>query len=142
MSEPKRLTRRQQAVIDELFTSEMQEQDVLDRHGVSAALYSRWLSDERFCEHFEQRIARAYREARRILARYAPLAAMNLVHLANCEKEETARKACLDIVAPQTPAAGTAAADATTPDLVEQLPPETATRLLAALAEIRQSHAD
>lgn len=134
MSVPKRLSRRQLAVIDDLFDTEMPEQDVLDKHKVGAALYRRWLGEEQFCEHFDWRIAHAYREARLILARYAPLAAMKLVHLTNCEKEETARKACLDIVAPQT-AAPAPAAQTETSNSAPELPPETATRLLAALAE-------
>jgi hypothetical protein len=134
MSASNRLNRRQLAVIDDLFNTEMPEQDVLDKHRVGAALYRRWLSDERFREHFDGRIANAYREARLILARYAPLAAMKLVRLTDCEKEETARKACLDIVAPQT-AGPTPGSETATPDLTPELPPETATRLLAALAE-------
>ncbi len=134
MSATKRLSRRQRAVIDDLFNSAMPEQDVLDKHQVGAALYRRWLSDQRFREQFDWRIAQAYREARLILARYAPLAAMKLVHLTNCEKEETARKACLDIVAPQT-AAPALFEETATPDPTPELPPETVTRLLAALAE-------
>lgn len=141
MSESKRLSRRQLAVIDDLFTTEMDEQEVLDKHNVSAALYDRWLTDERFCEYFERRVTRAYREAHVVLARYARLAATKLVHLANGGKGETARKACLDIVAPRTVSSTT-----TAPPSIEDnnpdtgLPPETVTRLLAALADSSQEH--
>lgn len=135
MPEPKRLTRRQLAVIDDLFASEMQERDVLDKHDVSTALYDRWLADRRFCEHFERRVARAYRQARLTLARHAPKAAKTLIDLTTCDKEETARKACLDIVAPPSASGApeTPRKD-TGPDPIAELPPETATRLLAALA--------
>jgi hypothetical protein len=134
MSESKRLTKRQRAVIEELFADQTNERDVLDKHNISPALYDQWLGDERFCECFERRIARAYREARLILARSAPQAARTLVELSK-HKGEPARKACLDILAPpadarpkETPPPA-AANDPTT-----ELPPETATRLLAALA--------
>jgi hypothetical protein len=144
MPEQKRLTRRQLAVIEDLFADKAKEQEVLDKHNVSAALYDRWLADERFCERFERRVAQAYREARLILARNAPEAARTLIELTTCEKEETARKACLDIVAPQS-ASGPGEAPATgaeaKPDPPVDLPPETVTRLLAALADIREEDA-
>jgi hypothetical protein len=145
MSERKRLTRRQLAVIEDLFADKAKEQEVLDKHHVSAALYDRWLADERFCEHFEQRIARTYREARLILARHAPQAAQALIQLTQCKKEELARKACLDIIAPQTtsgPGVAPAATEENDLDPTAELPPETVTRLLAALADIREEDAD
>jgi len=136
MPELKRLTKRQRAVIEELFADQANERDVLDKHNVSPALYDQWLGDERFREHLEQRIARAYREARLILARNAPQAARTLIELTRCKKEELARKACLDIIAlpPASGPNGAPSAD-TENDPAAELPPETATRLLAALAE-------
>jgi hypothetical protein len=136
MSEPKRLTRRQRAVIEDLFAGEMTEPEVLAKHNVSTALYDRWLTDARFCECFERRVARAYREARLTLARHAPEAAKTLIDLTTCEKEETARRACLDIVAPPSaPGAAETPHEAAERDPIAELPPETATRLLAALAD-------
>jgi len=139
MQETKKLTRRQRAVIEDLFTSEMEDEEVLAKHNVAPALYSRWLSDERFVEQFERRIAQAYHASRVTLARYAPVAAGKLITLTDCEKEETARKACLDIVTFNATATGTATQstaprEAQTPSNVE-LPPEVASRLLTALTE-------
>lgn len=136
MSERKRLTRRQQAVIEDLFTGEMTEREALERHNISAALYDRWLNDEAFGACFERRVSRAYREARLVLARHAPKAAKTLIDLTHCQKEETARRACLDIVAPPTaPDPAVKTPGRTEPDPATELPPETATRLLAALAQ-------
>lgn len=136
MSKRKQLTRRQRAAIEDLFTGEMTEPEVLAKHNVSAALYDRWLNDEAFCECFERRVARAYREARLTLARHAPKAAKTLIDLTKCQKEETARRACLDIVAPPTaPDPAVKTPGRTEPDPAAELPPETATRLLAALAQ-------
>ncbi len=133
MPKAKNLTRRQRAVIEDLFTAEMDERDVLDKHNVSQALYNRWLANERFAEHFERRIAQAYHSGRIILARYASLAASKLVALTDCEKEETARKACLDIISLDNLAAASAT-EAQTDAIRTDLPPETVSRILAALA--------
>jgi len=138
MPKQKKLTRRQRAVMDDLFTSELDEQAVLQKHNVSHALYNRWLAGECFAEHFESRIAQACRSGRIVLARYATAAAVKLIELTDCEKEETARKACLDIISLQGPnqanprPTARAENEATPPD--SELPPETASRILAALA--------
>ncbi|UCD53109.1 MAG: hypothetical protein JSW27_10790 [Phycisphaerales bacterium] len=137
MPKEKKLTRRQRAVIEDLFMAEMDEQDVLDKHKVSRALYSRWLADERFIAYLEWKMAQAYRSGRLILARYATVAAGKLVALTDCEKEETARKACLDIITLDNPtltASPNAASDQSDTGPAE-LPPETARRILAALAQ-------
>ncbi len=134
MSESKRLTKRQRAVIEDLFADHANEREVLDKHNVSPALYDQWLGDEQFCECFERRIARAYRQARLILARNAPQAAQTLVELSR-HKGEPARKACLDILAlPTAERPNAAPPTEAANDPTTELPPETATRLLAALA--------
>lgn len=135
MPKAKNLTRRQHAVIEDLFTAKMDELEVLEKHHVSGALYSRWLGDKRFVEQIERRITQTYRCGRLVLARYATVAVGKLVALTDCEKEETARKACLDIITLDSPTAKAAiATEDTTETSATELPPETATRLLAALA--------
>ena len=132
----KRLSKRQLAVIEDLFAGELDEQAILDKYNVSKTLYNRWLADDRFIEQFNERVYRAYRQSELIIARYAPLAAAKLVQLTACEKEETARKACLDILSLPTSAdksAVTSTEKAVSGPL--ELPAETASRLLAALAE-------
>jgi len=145
MSKRKQLTKRQLAVIEDLFAGELDEQAILDKHKINRNVYNRWLADEHFTEQFNERIARAYRQSELIIARYAPLAAAKLVQLTESDKEETARKACLDIISralfspqvypggsnPQT-SLGAKHLDSQFPPV---LPSETASRLLAALAE-------
>lgn len=139
MSESKKLTKRQLAVLEDLFTGKTNEQAVLKKHGVARPLYERWLAKERFARQFEQRIAHAYRQSRMILARSAPRAAKKLVKLTNCQKEETARKACLDIISlqcatgPKAPSDTPPASKAPAP--AADLSPKTASRLLAVLAD-------
>jgi len=138
-----RLSRKQLAVIEDLFAGELDEGAVLQRHKVSRRLYNKWLADERFIEAFAERIGWAYRQSQLIIARYAPLAAAKLVQLTESDSAETARKACLDIIsmprlAPQF-TVGSDAVPANDPAInrgaKQALSDETASRLLAALAE-------
>jgi len=136
------LTKRQLDVIDALFAGELDEQAVLEKHNVNARLYSKWQADDVFVEQFEKRIAAAHRQSAALIARYAPVAATKLVQLTQSEKEETARKACLDIIAmqpspmaqpkPQTP-------DPDKPDQSQQLTQKTAAKILAILVEENQA---
>ncbi len=95
------LTKRQLDVIEDLFTEDLNERAVLEKHNVSARLYGKWQGEDAFIEHFEKRIAAAHRQSAALIASYAPIAAAKLVDLTQCKKEETARKACLDIIAMQ-----------------------------------------
>ncbi len=144
MSESKKLTKRQSAVIDDLFAGELEEQAILKKHHVRRYEYERWLADGRFAAQLELRIVHGHRQGRITLARYAATAAVKLVELAASGKGETARKACLDIIAPLAPADQNSRADGgsdETPVVPSPggLTPELAGRLLAALAQERQS---
>jgi len=132
----KRLSVRQLAVIDELFGSETSEQDILVKCKVSRKLYGRWLTDETFATELDRRMAEAYKRSALLIARHAPKAADKLLELTKCKKEETARKACLDIISPpgSNPANSTAE---TFPTDSPKLSPETAGKLLAVLAEAK-----
>lgn len=139
MLKSKKLTKRQLAVIEDLFLTELDEQAVLDKRGVSRSLYERWLADEQFTRQFNERVALAYRRSRVILARYAPCAAAKLAALIQCDEGETTRKACLDIISSHGAASHgmptqrpPSEGEATGPELS----PEEASRLLAALAEV------
>jgi len=140
MSESKNLTKRQVAVIEELFAGELEEQAILEKHRVRRSEYERWLADERFTGQLELRIAHAHRRSRMILARHAVTAADRLIELTRCEKEETARKACLDIIASPAPAGQNPPAETDEAGMSAvsdggRLTPELAGRLLALLAE-------
>jgi hypothetical protein len=133
MTKAKRLSVRQLGVIDELFASDASEQNVLAKYKVSRKLYSRWLADETFAAELDRRITEVYRRSALLIARHVPKAADRLLELTKCEKEETARKACLDIIT--APGAGqTTDASETSPTDSPKLSPETAGKLLAVLA--------
>jgi hypothetical protein len=132
-----RLSKKQLAVIEDLFAGELDEAAVLQRHKVSQRLYNKWLADEGFAAAFAERIGRAYRQSQLIIARYAPLAAAKLVQLTASDNAETARKACLDIISMPTayPRLGVAGTATDPAGAHGELSPEAASRLLAALAE-------
>jgi hypothetical protein len=139
MAKRKQLSKRQLAVIDDLFGGELDEQAVLDKHKVSRNVYNRWLADEGFCAEFDRRIASARRQSELIIAKYASLAVAKLVQLTESESQETARKACLDIISSPPAAAKKPQASSETEPAGEQEQPQlsdqTVSRLLAALAE-------
>ena len=135
----RRLTRRQLAVIDDLFGGVMEESQVLEKHKVSSRLYRKWLADEVFAGELAFRIESAKRAGELIIARYTPMAAAKLVSLTESDKVETVRKACLDIMsavqAKANPADVDSARSANQQHTNDDLPPGLATKLLEVLAE-------
>lgn len=142
MAQRKKLSKKQLSVMDNMFTGELDEQAVLEQHKVSRNVYSRWLADGLFVSEFDRRIMSAHRQSAALIARYAPLAAAKLVHLTESEKEETARKACLDIISLQAlldkRIAQPSQSQTTETQPQQQITEQTASRLLAALAQEEQ----
>ncbi len=142
MARGKKLSKKQLAVIDDFFGGELDEQAVLEKHKVNRNIYNRWLADELFVSEFDRRVMSAHRQSAALIAKYAPLAAAKLVQLTESEKEETARKACMDIIS--LPALlekriiqqGELQTAETQPP--QQLTEQAAGRLLAALAQVEQ----
>ena len=139
MARKKYLRKKQLDVLGDMFSSELDEQQVLDKHNVGAGVYSRWLADELFWAEFSRRVEAARLRSEALLARYSFVAAAKLIELAGSEKVETARKACLDIIAlPKLSAKRASSAGSPQNDddnQPEQLSGEAAGRLLAAMAE-------
>ena len=142
MGRRRQLSKKHLSVLDDLFSGDLSEQEVLLKHKLSRNVYNKWLTDERFTAEFDERIAGACREGELIIAKYAPLAAAKLVQLTESEKEETARKACMDIIS--LPAlldkriVQPGELQTTETQLQQQLTEQAAGRLLAALAQVEQ----
>ena len=137
MNKVSKLTRRQSALIEDLFTGDEEEQVLLDKHNVSGRLYCRWLADEAFVEQLDRQIAVAYHRSKLLLARKAVLVSSRLVNLTACDKLETARKACLDIICTigsVYPAGAAATPEERTKDLMS-ISSQVAGRLLEAMAK-------
>ena len=135
-----RLRKEQIALIDSLFAGNMSEEQILSKHNVRRSLYRKWLANESFGEELKFRMESARRQSELIIARYAPFAAAKLVELMESEKEETARKACLDIISipvQKPPIEKEPADNRQEPPNPAAIQPEVASRLLAALAGTR-----
>jgi hypothetical protein len=128
------VTKKQRAVIEDLFAGVADEQQVLDKHKVGRRLYENWQRDEVFLREFEFRFQKERRQSEMIIARCATVAAAKLVQLTESTNPETARKACLDIINLLRPNAGPKPDENPDADQPQDLPPELASRLLAALA--------
>jgi len=144
MSTPKQLSKRQLAVVEDLFAGELDEQKVLDKYKVSRKLYNRWLAEPAFIERLGQCVEAAHLRSAVLVARNAPSAANTLFELTKSDKGETARKACLDIILMNTPAhaADTPATPADDPANRPPLSDETASKILAVLAEQQQESSE
>ena len=95
----KKLSKRQLAVLDDLFSdSGLSAEQVLQKHNVSQNLYSKWLSDKSYIAEMDSRIQLLDRNSRLLIAKYASVAAAKLIALTDSENQETARRACLDII--------------------------------------------
>jgi len=140
MKKAGKVSKKQLAVIDELFSGELDEQAVLDKYNVGRPLYYRWLADDVFAEQFDRRIAAAYRQSAALIARYATLAAAKLVQLTESSNPETARKACLDIITLDSRRSmldtrGKPADEKPDEHHLQTLSPETASKILEVLAQ-------
>jgi len=143
MTKKKRLSKSQLGVIEDLFNGGLDEKTILEKHRVRRSVYNKWLADEKFAEEFGRRIDWLNRQSQALIARYSTLAAAKLVQLTESDKEETARKACLDIISLPRQSAKTQVTrpvEAGTDDRSQQagelqLSPEVCSRLLTVLAE-------
>ena len=138
----RKLTKRQLAVIEDILSGELTEAEVLKKHKVGLAVYRKWCSSEAFVKEMLRREAGFKRQSELLLARYAPLAAAKLVALTDSEKDETVRKACLDIISAAGEDCKAGAAGKDKDSLIEAadagqgpaISPETASKLLEVLA--------
>lgn len=74
------------------------EAEVLKRHHVSKEAFDDSLNNPEFIRQVRNRIGGSIVRTRLLIAQYAQVAAAKLISLTECEKEETARKACLDVI--------------------------------------------
>ena len=142
-SSMKKPSRRQLAVIDDLFDGKMDEAEILEKHNLRISVFRKWLASDSFIAELDQRAAATRRQSEMIIARFAPAAAAELVALTECEKAETRRKACLDIITAASGNSGSAiaaessqtASDTDRPDIPINLSPQLAGKILAVMAE-------
>jgi hypothetical protein len=95
----KDLSEKKWAVLEDLFYSELDENAVLKKHNVSRTTYERWLRQKLFSRQFQQYTASLARRTALAVAKAETEVAARLVELTRCQKEESARKACQQVLA-------------------------------------------
>ncbi len=86
------------AVLDDLFYSALDENAVLKKHNVTRTTYERWLRQKLFSRQFQQYTASLARRTALAVAKAETEVAARLVELTRCSKEESARKACQNVL--------------------------------------------
>ena len=140
MSDNIRLTKRQSAVLDDMLVGELDEQAILQRHNVRQKAFNRWLGQDAFMAELNRRLQWLNLQSELIITRYKTLAAAKLVQLTDSENQETARKACLDIInlpnrPDNPPKQPSDEPKVSQPPEYDELSPEACSRLLAVLTE-------
>ena len=136
------LSDKQHAVINDLFQNGLTEPETFEKHNISPRRYRKWLEKGLFAQEFNDRIEAAVRQSKLVMARWLPLTAERLAQLTISEKDETARKACIDVISlhtPETEQKTTQNAQTVQAKEIKPLPPEVASKLLAALVEIEKN---
>jgi hypothetical protein len=128
------LTKKQLGVIEDLFAGELDEEQVLKKRRIRLSTYCRWHTMANFAGEYNRRLKQTNRKSELLIARFASIAASKLVELTQSEKEETARKACLDVINYFRQKARPDSEEQPETEKLPDLPPELASRLLAALA--------
>ncbi|MGA2323327.1 MAG: hypothetical protein ABSG22_05720 [Sedimentisphaerales bacterium] len=137
MLKSKYLTKKQKGVLEDLFSGPLTVQEVLEKWKVTRRTYFRWHAQEFFSSEFKRLLNLVHSESELICARYSAEVAMKLVSLTVAEKDEIARKACMNVINHPSRKTKNQIATKNLPipeETYPPLPPEVASRLLAALA--------
>lgn len=81
-----------------IFVEKISEDEALEKAKISSRIYEGWFKQEIWTEEYDKNMEICQRRADLIITAYKEIAAIKLVALTECEKEVTARQACLDIL--------------------------------------------
>lgn len=131
----KAITKKQLDIIDEWFINGRDEAAVLQKYNIPQKIWKRWLADKSFDAAITDKLKSAQRQSQILISQYVPMAAAKLIQLCGSDKEETSRRACLDILALQAGNDQPKEADVDDDEEKTTLDDETASKILATLAE-------
>ncbi|HBG26743.1 MAG: hypothetical protein A2Y10_00765 [Planctomycetes bacterium GWF2_41_51] len=126
---------KQLKVIRELFEGNEGEKKVLEDNNVSEQTWRRWLADKHFISKVTNKIETAKLANQILLAKLMPVVTTRLLQLCSSENEDVSRKACLTLVELQNDKEINLQFEEK-PEM--QIEPETASKILAVLAERRR----
>lgn len=132
----KKLSGKQFDVIEDIFLGNLEEYEIMEKYKLTKRMFHKWMADDLFINEMESRIRLSRLKGRIFIARCADIAASKLVELTQDEKEETARKACVDIISMPIERARKEPADHAGGEKNRQsIAPELASKLLKVLAK-------
>ena len=132
------LNKKQKGVLADLFSAGITVQEALQKRKITRRTYYKWHSQEYFAAEFKRLLELTRGEYQLVFARHASDIAMKLVALAAADKEEIARRACMDVIADHNRKAKTQIVAKNPPEPEKPLPeisPEVQSKLLAYLAD-------
>jgi hypothetical protein len=129
------LSKKQLMALDEFFESGGDESSVLKKHNITMALWLKWNNSVPFVKEICRRIEMLKLQSDILISKYKPYAISQLLAQCKSENNETARKACVDLMG--------FVLNGKMPEPVEDTPTpvldnETASKMLELLAESRR----
>lgn len=125
-----KINSRQRRFLNEILDKRVPIDNAIEIVGIDERLLCAWFATPAFLEELARRIEFITKRADMLISQHRLTAVEKLVTLTSCEKEETARKACLDIIE-LTTEKNTQQQTEPTP----QLSPELAAKLLSIIAD-------
>jgi hypothetical protein len=93
------LSKRHRAVIKDMVKNGLAEYEALEKHEISAYEYRKWLKAGVFRRELDARVAATMQQSRLVMAQCMVQVICKLAEIIRTGKGETARKACLDLIA-------------------------------------------
>ncbi len=93
-----KINKRQKDFLVEILDKRIPVDTAMERLDIGAALLCQWFSSPAFLDELAKRIEFITKRSDMLISQHRLTAVERLVLLTNCDKEETARKACLDII--------------------------------------------
>ena len=92
------LTKQQVRVAADVYGGRLSEKALVLRHKVSLKVLREWLRMPEFQDELQRLCVESMQETRCTISRYGPVAALKLAELLASGKEDTVRRAALDLV--------------------------------------------
>lgn len=126
--------------VNEILKGES-EDETLKRHRIEPEAFDKLLNNPKFVLQVSNRIGLSIIRTKLLIAQYAQTATAKLIQLTDCDKEETARKACLDVITLATKQSEATIQKEKVSQIIEdantptELTEDQASKMLALLAE-------
>ena len=92
------LTIKQKKVAQAVYEGRLSETEIAEQFKISPQLLGKWLQSETFQQELHRLCETSIHETRCIISRFGPTAALQLATLLSSEKDDTKRRAALDLV--------------------------------------------